>query len=114
MSDIDDIEGKYGGISGKYGGISGKYGGISGKYGSISGESIEGIEQVVFEGRLIDEIKILAIKIGRLETDLLGIAAAFDARLVEIEERLRGGGGGPRDPLPPPPPPKQGDTKPSS
>jgi hypothetical protein len=98
MSDIDDIEGKYGGVSGKYGGLSGKYGGIS-------GESIEGIEQVVFEGRLIDEIKILAIKIRRLETDLLGIAAAFAARLTVVEEKQKGLPGGNQDtePLPPRP-----------
>lgn len=102
MSDIDDIEGKYGGISGKYGGLSGKYGGIS-------GQGIEGIEQVVFEGRLIDEIKVLAIKIKRLESDLLGIAAALDARLADVEERVRGGG--PPEPLPPPPPPRPREPK---
>jgi hypothetical protein len=109
MSDFDDIEGKYGGISGKYGGISGKYGGLSGKYGGISGESMEGIEQVVFEGRLIDEISHLAIKIRRLETDLMGIASAFDTRLANLEERMRGGGN-----KLPPPPQKPGDTKPNS
>ena len=108
MSDIDDIEGKYGGVSGKYGGLSGKYGGIS-------GESIEGIEQVVFEGRLIDEIKILAIKIRRLETDVLGIAAAFDARLAELEERF-GDDGEPTEPTEylPPSPQKPDDTKPKA
>lgn len=106
MSDIDDIEGKYGGVSGKYGGLSGKYGGIS-------GESIEGIEQVVFEGRLIDEIKILAIKIRRLETDVLGIAAAFDARLAELEERFGEDPAEPTDSLPPNPQ-ESGKTKPNA
>ena len=108
MSDIDDIEGKYGGVSGKYGGLSGKYGGIS-------GQSIGGIEEVVFEGRLIDEIKILAIKIRRLETDLLGIAAAFDARLAKIEEMQKGlpGGDEATDNLPPNPQ-DSGKAKPNS
>jgi hypothetical protein len=88
MSDLDDIEGKYGDISGKYGDISGKYGDISGKYGDISGGPNERIERAVLEGRLMDEIACLQIRLRRLEKDLLGIAGAFSARLSEIEQRL--------------------------
>jgi hypothetical protein len=99
MSQQDDIEGRFGDISGRFGDISGRF-------GDISGRSIDGIQGIVFEGRLIDELGYLAAKIRRVEKDLIGIAGSFDARLHDLEERSR-------KPSSAPTAPKPGETKPT-
>ena len=75
--------------------IKGKVGDLSGHMGDLSGRSLQEVRRIILQDHLADEIKCLSRKVDRLDASVMSVASWLDARLRDLEERLRGAEGPP-------------------
>src|SRR5438067_11181592 len=82
---VGDVSGRVGDVSGRVGDVSGRVGdvsgGISGRIGDVSGNSpLSEVKDFLLQDRGDDHFDCLALRVRRLENEILGIAAWLDQR----------------------------------